>query len=307
LNIVLVGREQEIADAMSRSGVKNSSRLSVQHAPDVLSIDAKPKEALRHGKESSMWKALQMQSEGLADASVSGGSTAALMTLGVKLVGLLPGIQRPALMARVPGAGGHTCMLDLGANVDVSPRQLIQFAVMGSVTAQYADRIDQPRVGLLNVGHEDSKGSELVREAHQQLKLLPLNYIGFIEGNDIFSGRVDVAICDGFAGNLILKSSEGLVRFLVAQLRQSLNSDLRSRMGGLLAKPAVSRMLAQLDPSEHNGAPLLGLKSVVIKSHGGADCKAMTQAILEAGREARRQVPEKINGAMQAIQLETDT
>ena len=267
-------------------------------------MDAKPTAVLRRGRESSMWHALSLVAESEAGACVSGGGTAALMTAGVKLIGLLPGIERPALMAYVPDARDRTSMLDLGANLDVSAHQLVQFAVMGSVTAEVAERINQPRVGLLNVGHEDGKGHGVVQDAHQQLKNLDLNYVGFIEGHDIFSGQVDVAVCDGFAGNLILKSSEGLARLLGGELRQALNSSTRSRLGAWMAGPALRGMLARLDPSAHNGAPLLGLKGVVVKSHGSANCKAVTEAILEAGREARRMVPQKIEASISAFQLE---
>ncbi len=305
LNIILVGQQDAIESALSSAKARPGARLSMRHAPDILAMDAKPAAVLRRGRNSSMWFALQLVADGEAGACVSGGSTAALMALGVTLIGMLPGIQRPALMAYVPDERGRTAMLDLGANLLVTARQLVQFAVMGSVAVQVADGIDKPRLGLLNVGHEDGKGHEIVRDAHQQLKALDLNYIGFIEGHDIYSGKVDVAICDGFVGNLILKSSEGLARMLDIELHRALRSDARSRVGAWLAGPALGRMLAQLDPSAHNGAPLLGLNGVVVKSHGGANCKAMTQAILDAGREARRRVPEKIKTSMRAFQLET--
>jgi len=306
LNIILVGQRQAIDSALADANMRLHDRLTLHHAPAMLAMDAKPATALRRGQDSSMWLALQLVARGEAGACVSGGSTAALMALGVKLIGTLPGVQRPALMARIPDASSHTRMLDLGANLNVNARQLVQFAVMGSVTAEVADGIVQPRVGLLNVGHEDGKGHDIVRDAHRQLNSLALNYVGFIEGHDIFSGRVDVAVCDGFAGNLILKSSEGLARLLDDKLRRAFASDLRSRLGAWLARPALRRMLAQLDPSEHNGAPLLGLNGVVVKSHGSADCKAMTRAILEAGREARRGVPEKIGMSVRAFQRETE-
>jgi glycerol-3-phosphate acyltransferase PlsX len=306
IKIVLVGQQLAIESALAKADLPGGSRLGLHFATALLPADAKPTAVLRRGQSSSMWQALQLLAEGKANACISGGSTAALMTLGVKLVGLLPGIQRPALMAHVPCASGQTGLLDLGANVNVSARQLVQFAVMGSVTTQVADGIEQPRVGLLNVGHEDSKGHELVRDAHQQLKLLPMNYVGFIEGSDIFSGKVDVAVCDGFAGNLILKSSEGLVRFLAAKLEDALQSGFITRFGAVLVKPALRLLMAQLDPSAHNGAPLLGLRSIVLKSHGGADRESMTQAILEAGREARRCVPQKIEASIRAFKLETD-
>lgn len=305
LHIVLVGQQAAIESAVSRAGMSFGTRLSLRHAPDILAMDARPMAVLRRGNCSSMRLALQLVADGEAGACVSGGSTAALMTLGIKVIGMLPGIQRPALMAHVPVPRGRTGMLDLGANLVVSAHQLVQFAVMGSVTAQLADGIDQPRVGLLNVGHEDGKGHDVVREAHQQLKALPLNYIGFIEGHDIYSGKVDIAVCDGFVGNVMLKSSEGLARLLHNELRQALNCNARSRVGAWLAGPALRRMLAWLDPSAHNGAPLLGLNGVVVKSHGRADSKALTRAILEAGREARRRVPEKIEASIRTFHLET--
>lgn len=306
LDVVLVGRESEVREALAACKAPRDGRIRLQHAPDVLPMDAKPAAVLRRGRDSSLWRALELVADGRAGACVSAGGTAALMTLGVKLLGMLPGIQRPALMGRVPHPAGHTGMLDLGANLQVGARQLVQFAVMGAVTTEVAEGIERPRVGLLNVGHEDSKGHDVVRDAHAALKTLPLNYTGFIEGHDIFSGRVDVAVCDGFAGNLVLKSTEGLARMLVAELRRALSSTLMSRLGALLAAPALRRMLAPLDPSEHNGAPLLGLNRVVVKSHGGADCRGMTRAILEAGREARRGVPDRIEASIRAFQLETD-
>ena len=306
LNLILVGPRELIQAALCKAGEREGPRLRVHHAPDTLPMDAKPTAVLRRGRDSSLWHALQLVAEGEAGACVSSGGTAALMTLGVRLVGLLPGIQRPALMAYVPTSRGHTGMLDLGANLNIHAGQLVQFAVMGSVTAEIADRIQTPRVALLNVGHEDTKGHQVVREAHQALKDLPLNYVGFIEGNDIFSGAVDIAVCDGFAGNLILKSAEGLVRLLIDELRNALDSGLASRLGAMLAGPALRRELARLDPSAHNGAPLLGLNGVVVKSHGSADVMAMTHAILEAGREARRRVPEKIEAAIRAFHLEAE-
>lgn len=304
LNIILVGQQAAIESAVASAGMRFGARLSLRHAPDILAMDAKPMAVLRRGS-SSMQLALQLVADGEAGACVSGGSTAALVALSVKIIGMLPGIQRPALMAHVPVPQGRTGMLDLGANLIVSAHQLVQFAVMGSVTAQMADGIDQPRVGLLNVGHEDGKGHEVVRAAHQRLKALPLNYVGFIEGHDIYSGQVDVAVCDGFVGNVMLKSSEGLARLLHHELHQALSSNTRSRVGAWLAGPALRRMLAWLDPSAHNGAPLLGLNGVVVKSHGRADSKALTRAILEAGREARRRVPEKIATSIRTFHLET--
>lgn len=308
MSLVLCGERQAIetalGDAKKHPGIQ---RLRIADAETCLAMDAKPSAALRAGASSSMGKALQLHADGEADACVSSGSTAALMVLGVKMLGLLPGIERPAIMAHVPHGSGFTGMLDLGANLQVSARQLAQFAVMGAVAAEIADGISNPRVGLLNVGHEDSKGHELVREASEMLRHTPINYIGFIEGHDVFSGRVDVAVCDGFTGNLMLKSGEGLVRMLVNQLRQALDSSLVSRLGAWLASSALRSMLAQIDPAAHNGAPLLGLDGVVVKSHGSSTVKATTRAILEAGREARREIPEKIGASMRLFQMEKET
>lgn len=321
LEIVLVGDRPELESALQSvlgaaagstrdsagpsAGRKPESRLRIVHAGSSIAMDAGPAAVLRRGRDSSLWKAFELVATQEAAACVSAGSTAAMLTLGVKLLGMLPGIQRPALMGYVPNRSGHTGMLDLGANLQVSARQLAQFAVMGAVTAREVEGIDRPRVGLLNVGHEDSKGHGTVREAHELLRGLPLNYVGFIEGHDIFDGTVDIAVCDGFTGNLVLKSSEGLARMLLGEFRNALNRNALSRAGALLARPSLRRMLAHLDPAAHNGAPLLGLNGVAIKSHGSSDCKGTTRAIVEAGREARRQVHIRIETSIREYRLET--
>jgi glycerol-3-phosphate acyltransferase PlsX len=305
LEIHLVGNEGELTSALEKVGSAARERLRIHPAATVLAVDASPADVLRRGRDSSLWKSFERVAAGQASACVSSGSTSAMMVSGVKLLGTLTGIQRPALMAYAPSLGGHTGLLDLGANLRVSARQLVQFAVMGSVTAAEADGRDNPRVGLLNVGHEDSKGHDVVREAHAILQDLPLNYVGFIEGHDIFGGTVDIAVCDGFSGNLVLKSSEGLARMFLQELRSAFNSNPASRLGGMMAAPSLRRMLARLDPAAHNGAPLLGLNGVAVKSHGGTDVAGLTRAILEAGREARRQVPRRIEASIHEYQLET--
>lgn len=307
LHIILVGKQAELEKSLAQHGVTSHPRLGLQHAESIIAMDAKPAAVLRRGRDSSMWNAFRLVSEGKANACVSGGSTTAMMIVGVKQLGMLPGIQRPALMAYVPNVSGFTGLLDLGANLNVSARQLVQFAVMGSVTSRLVEGVDNPRVGLLNVGHEDSKGHDLVQEAHLSLKELPLNYTGFIEGHDIFSGTVDVAVCDGFAGNLILKSTEGAARMLMGELKAALTSDFLTRLGGALAARSLRKTLARLDPAAHNGAPLLGLNGVAVKSHGGSDRNGMTRAIIEAGREARRQVPRRIEASIHEYQLESQS
>ncbi len=220
LQLILVGDREAVGCALEKAHLSEAlaGRLDVHHAESVIPMDARPAQVLRRGRDSSMWKAFELVAGDEAQACISGGSTAAMMTAGVKVLGMLEGIQRPALMGWLPNNRDFTGMLDLGANINVSADQLVQFAVMGSVTATQAEGIDNPRVGLLNVGHEESKGGVLVRQAHERLQELPLNYSGFIEGHDIFAGTVDIAVCDGFAGNLVLKSTEGLARMMLKEL-----------------------------------------------------------------------------------------
>jgi len=302
VEILLCGIADDIQPLL---GQYDSDRLTVVAASHALASDARPVEALRRGKGSSLWLAMEQVANGRAQACVSAGSTAAMLALGVKLLGMLAGIERPALMSRIPSATGHTSLLDLGANLNVSANQLVQFAIMGSV-ASPVDGRKQPTVALLNVGHEDSKGDAVVKEAHAMLKELPINYIGFIEGHDIFAGRADVAVCDGFSGNLILKSGEGLAKMYFRHLDLALRSGVLAKLGAVLARPSLERTLARFEPSKHNGAPLLGLRNVVVKSHGNADREAMSHAILEAVKEARQQVPRLIESMIQDYSIEVD-
>jgi glycerol-3-phosphate acyltransferase PlsX len=303
LEIILTGIRRQIEPLLAGTP---RDRLELHPCDSVLAADARPVSVLRRGAASSLGAAMERVASGTAQACISAGSTAALVTLGLKMLGPLAGIKRPALTSPIPAQNGHTNMLDLGANLGVDARQLVQFAIMGTVLSAREGCLN-PSVGLLNVGHEETKGHAVVREAHELLAGLPLNYRGFIEGNDIFAGRVDVAVCDGFSGNLILKSSEGLARMLFGELRARLDSGWRARLGGWLAGPALRHMLERFDPAAHNGAPLLGLRGVVVKSHGGADREATVQAILEAGREARKHVPERIEELINKYKAEADS
>ena len=302
VEIFLCGMEKDIHPLLPHP---IPERLSVINASHALASDARPVEALRRGRGSSMWLAIEQVADNHAHACVSAGSTAAMLALGVKLLGMLPGIERPALMSKVPSATGHTSLLDLGANLNVSAYQLVQFAIMGSV-ASPVEGGGQPTVALLNVGHEDSKGGSVVQEAHAMLNELPLNYTGFIEGHDIFAGKADVAVCDGFSGNLILKSGEGLAKMFFRHLQIAFRSGAMARLGGMLAASALERTLARFEPTRHNGAPLLGLRNVAVKSHGNADREAMVHAINEAIDEARRQVPKLIESLIQDYSIEVD-
>lgn len=305
LQILLVGRIGEIEPHLVGLADADRGRLRIEPAAEVITSDARPRAILRAGPDTSLYRALQLVKEGEAAACVSAGNTVALMTLGVKLLGVLPGVRRPALMSQFPTAGGTIGMLDLGANLNVDARQLAQFALMGAVVRGAAHPERPASVGLLNVGHEDGKGDAVVREAHELLKNAGLDYRGFIEGHDIFEGKVDLAVCDGFAGNLVLKSCEGLAAMLFSEFRSTLMSTWRSRLGAWLARPALREMVERLDPAKHNGAPLVGLNGVVVKSHGRSGRLASKQAILEAGQEARHHVPERIEAVIEKHERET--
>ncbi len=309
LEILLCGIQADMSPVLAscRAGHAHThcfDRLHTIEASHALASDARPVAALRRGKGSSLWLALEQVANGKADACVSAGSTAAMLALGVKLLGMLPGIERPALMSSIPSATGQTSLLDLGANLNVTANQLVQFAIMGSVVYQADAQTGQPKVALLNVGHEDSKGDAVIKEAHAMLKELPINYTGFIEGHDIFSGNADVAVCDGFSGNLILKSGEGLARMFVRQFDLAMKKGVFARLGAMLAGRALKPMLARFEPSKHNGAPLLGLRGVVVKSHGNANREALGHAILEAVTEAERLVPQRIETMINDYSIE---
>ena len=309
LEIVVCGIRESIEPVLKTFDTdvdfkQSSERLSIIDAKHALASDARPVAALRRGKGSSLWLALEEVANGRASACFSAGSTAAMLALGVKLLGMLPGIERPALMSRIPSASGHTSLLDLGANLHVSAYQLVQFAIMGSVACPTDGASGQPKVALLNVGHEDSKGDAVVKEAHAILKELPINYCGFIEGHDIFAGKADVAVCDGFSGNLIIKSGEGLARMFFRHLDLAMHSGFFAKIGAALLKASMNRTLARFEPSKHNGAPLLGLRGVVVKSHGNADRLAFGHAIREAVMEAERQVPQMIESMINDYSIE---
>jgi glycerol-3-phosphate acyltransferase PlsX len=304
LQLLLAGIPDQLHPLLESIPADQRVRLRVVAAEHVLDPAARPVAVLRRGAGSSLSVALEQVASGAAQACVSAGATGAIMTLAAKHLGMLPGVHRPALMSSIPLADGMVGMLDLGANLGVTALQLQQFAVMGSVAL--AGNEGLPSVGLLNVGHEDTKGLPELREAHEALLAGPLNYQGFIEGHDIFAGKVDLVVCDGFTGNTVLKASEGLAAMLFGEIRNTLQGSWRSRLGAVLARPALAGMLERLDPAKHNGAPLLGLDGVVVKSHGRAGRYATVQALLEACREVQRRVPERITKLLLACGLEKE-
>jgi glycerol-3-phosphate acyltransferase PlsX len=264
------------------------ARIEVVPAAQVVAMDESPREAIRRKKQSSMRIAVELVKEGRALACVSAGNTGALTAMAHFVLKTVAGVERAAIMSAIPAAHGHTHMLDLGANTKASPEQLLQFGSMGSIVARDVYRIERPRVGLLNIGEEDMKGHEVVQAAHALLGASALNYIGFVEGDDIFSGDVDVVVTDGFTGNVALKTMEGAAHLIADRLRSEFQATLLSKLAGLVARPVLRRAAAGLDPRRYNGACMVGLRGLVVKSHGGADSIAFSRAIALATLAARR-------------------
>ena len=307
LGLILVGRESEIKDVLADKGAKLGPRLRLQHASEVVDMDEPAALALRGKKDSSMRVAINLVKSGDAHACVSAGNTGALMATARFVLKTLPGIDRPAICKPLPAIKGQTYVLDLGANVDSSADHLFQFAVMGAVLATAIDGNPNPSVGLLNIGEEEIKGNEQVKEAAKVLSDSTLNYVGFVEGDGIYLGDADVVVCDGFVGNVMLKSSEGVAKVFAHFLREEYRRNLFARLSALVSLPVLNSLKKRLDPREYNGASLLGLRGTVIKSHGGADEKAFAVAIREAMIEAKQDVPRLINEQLGSLLLNDQT
>jgi glycerol-3-phosphate acyltransferase PlsX len=295
VNLILVGDAQLLAETLASNGSAVSDRISIHHASQVVGMDEKPSQALRSKKDSSMRVALNLVKEGVAQACVSAGNTGALMATARFVLKTLNGIDRPAIISALPTIGGHTHMLDLGANVDSPAEVLYQFALMGSVLTTAVDNIAQPTVGLLNIGEEEMKGNEQVKKAAALLATSGLNYVGFVEGDDIYKGTVDVVVADGFVGNVSLKTGEGLAKMISHYMKQEFKRNLFTKLAGLVAMPVLNAFKARIDPRTYNGASLVGLKGIVIKSHGSADAFSFSNAIKEAVLEVEKNVPEMIS------------
>lgn len=299
--LVLVGNEAAIRKELS--GARGHGRLAIRHASESVAMDEPPSKALRNKKDSSMRVAINLVKDGAADACVSAGNTGALMATARFVLKTLPGVDRPAIITTVPALAGSTHVLDLGANVDCSAIHLFQFAVMGSELVRAVEGVAAPKVGLLNIGQEEIKGNEQVRQAHELLASSNLNYIGYVEGDDVYLGDVDVVVMDGFVGNVALKTSEGVAKLLGRFLKRSFNESWLTRLSGIAALPVLNRFRRTYDPRRYNGASLLGLKGIVIKSHGGADRIAFENAIRIAEQEIHCNVPARIAEQV-ALQLD---
>jgi len=287
INIVLVGLEDAIRAELKANKAEAGTRLRVHHASEVVKMDDPLPVALRTKKDSSMRVTADLVKRGEADAGVSAGNTGALMAVSRFVLKTLPGIDRPAIASTLPSRTGSTYVLDLGANVDCSAEHLLQFGIMGSALAAAIEHKERPRIGLLNIGEEDIKGNEVVKRAGELLRSSGLNFHGNVEGDDIYKGTVDVVVCDGFVGNVALKASEGLAKLIGDLLRGEFRKNPITRLAGLVALPVLHAFKRKLDPRRYNGASLLGLNGVIIKSHGSADVFAFEQAILKAVEEVR--------------------
>jgi glycerol-3-phosphate acyltransferase PlsX len=302
VGIILVGDETRLAAAVAAAGAADNQRLIIHHASQKVEMDELASSALRNKKDSSMRVALNLVKNGAADACVSAGNTGALMATSRFVLKMLPGIDRPAICTSLPSMTGHTWMLDLGANVDCDTEHLFQFALMGSVLADAVDGNKEPRVGLLNIGEEEIKGNEQVKEAAQLLMATIPNYAGFAEGDDIYMGNFDVIVCDGFVGNVSLKTSEGVAKMIAEFIKQEFSRNIFTRLAGLCAMPVLKAFKKRIDPRRYNGASLLGLRGIVIKSHGSADALAFANAIKVAVLEVRENVPERITSQLRTYE-----
>lgn len=278
--LLLVGRLDVLEPFLS--GHRFADRLSVLHASEIVGMDESPALALRNKKDSSMRVAINQVKEGEAHACVSAGNTGALMAISRFVLKMLPGIDRPAICSILPTLNGHIHVLDLGANVDCSAEHLLQFGVMGSMLVSAVEHKPRPTIGLLNIGEEDIKGNEVVKQASELLRRSGLNFVGNVEGDGIYLGDVDVIVCDGFVGNVALKTSEGLAKMIGILIREAFSRTLLTRLAALVALPVLAHFKRRVDPRRYNGAVLLGLKGISVKSHGSADITSFSNAIARA-------------------------
>jgi glycerol-3-phosphate acyltransferase PlsX len=293
LHIILVGDKELIQKELQKNKYTNT-RLSIQHASEVVEMDESPQSALKNKKDSSMRVAINLIKEEKAQACVSAGNTGALMATARYVLKMLPGIDRPAIASSLPSQKGTTYMLDLGANTDCSAEHLLQFGVMGAMLVSSVTGNPKPSVGLLNIGSEDIKGNEIVKEAGELLRRSHLNFYGNVEGNDIFKGTTDVVVCDGFVGNVALKTAEGIAQLMGRFLTQEFKRNWITKLMALVSLLVLNRFKKRLDPRRYNGASFLGLKGIVVKSHGGADPYSFFFAIQTAIEESKNNVLEKI-------------
>jgi glycerol-3-phosphate acyltransferase PlsX len=292
--VILVGLPDVVDAAIAHDGRQFGERLRAHHATEVVAMDEKPRAALRGKRNSSMRVAIDLVKNGTAQAAVSAGNTGALMAISTIVLGTLPGIDRPAIATSLPTLKGETLVLDLGANAECAPEHLLQFGIMGTMLVALVDHKERPTVGLLNIGEEEIKGNDVVKQAGELLRTSGLNFIGNVEGDGIYKGAADVVVCDGFVGNITLKTSEGLAQMLATFLREEFSRNLLTKLAGLIAMSALKSFKRRVDPRRYNGASFLGLKGIVVKSHGSADTYAFEMALHRAAEEVRNKLIERI-------------
>lgn len=305
LEFILVGDQDTINSLVKKSGSQTDSRLHIQHASEVVAMDESPTHALRRKPDSSMRVAMNLVKNGSASACVSAGNTGALTAIAHVVLRPLPGIHRPAIISQVPTINGHVNLLDLGANVDSSAQDLYQFGIMGTTFVKYMEGIANPSVALLNIGVEEIKGNQTIKDAAVLFESSELNYQGYIEGDRIFAGDVDVIVCDGFSGNVVIKTGAGVSRFIQNTLREEFERNFMSKIAALVSRPTLKRTKLRIDPRVYNGAALIGLTGSVIKSHGAADQVAFQHALYKAVSEVKNKVPERINEQISATTKRT--
>lgn len=301
LKLILVGDEAKVRPLLGEAEQRFGARLRVLHASQSVEMHELPSKALRNKKDSSMRVAINLIKEGGADACVSAGNTGALMAIAKFVLKTLPGIDRPAIISAVPSVTGHTHVLDLGANVDCSAEHLLQFAVMGYELVRAVGDRENPRVGLLNIGEEEIKGNEQVKQAARLIAESHINFAGYVEGNDLYSGAIDVIVTDGFVGNVALKTSEGLAKMISQLMRREFGRNWLTRLVGLASVPVLRSFKDRIDPRKYNGATLIGLRGIVVKSHGNADRVAFANAISIANKEVEKAVPVRIEERIASI------
>lgn len=304
LTLLLVGDREQVAYHLKKQGISRHSQFTIVHASEVIAMDELPSHALRNKKDSSMRVALNLVKEGRAQACVSAGNTGALMATARFVLKTLPSIDRPAIITQLPTKKGKTRVIDLGANVDSCAEHLFQFAVMGSALIRALDHKPNPKIAVLNIGVEEIKGNDQVkRTAHMLAECKLMNYVGYVEGDQFFSGEVDLIVCDGFVGNVALKASEGIANLMLSTIKESFMQNWWSRCVGMMARPALMHLKERMDPARYNGATMLGLNGIVVKSHGGASDVsfefAIAQAVLQVKNNAvdlvRDQITDFIN------------
>ena len=301
VKIEVYGNEKEILKHTRKFEQSLKSNIEIIHTEEKVLSEDSPSHALRHKKKSSMSMAIQSVKDKSTQACISAGNTGALMAISRFILGTLDGIDRPAIETMLPSLSGHTHVLDLGANIDCKAVHLYQFAVMGSVLSMILDDKINPSVGLLNVGQEAIKGNMQVKEADDLLKNSNLNYVGFVEGDDIFCGNIDVVVCDGFVGNIALKTSEGIAKFISSKLKDEYAKNVFTKIAGISSIKVLNSFKKVVDPRRYNGASLLGLKGIIIKSHGGADSYAFCNSLEIALKEVKKDVPSCIDNKLKEI------